>query len=101
MVLPLFSVVLYSFHCNESVSRGGRSPKTYGTINLLKHLRCNHKSDFSALQEEEAAQVKEKGKTSASGTQATLDDYVQLVTPLAFNHPTAWKITRSIADCSQ
>ena len=28
----------------------------------------------------------------------TLDDYIQQVTPLGFNHPTAWKITRSIAE---
>jgi len=74
----------------------GRNPKTYGTTNLLKHFRCNHKSDYSALQAEEAAQVKEK--TSASGTQATLDGYVQQVTPLSFNHPIARKITKSIVE---
>ena len=46
-------------HCNESALCGGRNPKTYGTTNLLKHLGFNHKSDYSTLQAEEAAQVKE------------------------------------------
>ena len=32
------------------------------------------------------------------GPQVTLDDYVQQVTPLGFNHPTVRKITRSIAE---
>ena len=39
------------------------------------------------------------GKTSGlRGPQVTLNDYVQQVTPLGFNHPIVQKITRSIAE---
>jgi len=74
-------------HCNNLVLQGGKNPKTYGISNLLKHLCLNHESEYSTLQAEEAAQVKEKGKTSGSRiSQTMLDNYVQTVTPLSFNH---------------
>ena len=84
-------------HCKSLLSRGGKNPKTYGTTNLLKHLRLNHEAEYSALQAaEEATQAKGKGKSV--GVQQNLDGFVQKVTPFGFNHPMARKITRYVAE---
>ena len=68
-------------HCKSLLSRGGKNPKTYGTTNLLKHLRLNHEAEYSTLQaEEEATQT--KGKDKFVGVQQKLDGFVQKVTRL-------------------
>ena len=87
-------------HCKTTLSRGGKNPETYGTSNLLKHLRTHHKTIFSELQTadetEERGQV--SGKEKSLGTQQTLDGFVQNVTPFGFNHPMSLKITRYVAE---
>jgi len=60
---------------------------------LLKHLCLNHEFEYKTLQAEEAA-----GKGKNQWFQAMLDNYVQPVTPLRFNHPTVRKITQTIAE---
>ena len=74
-------------HCEAILSQGGKSPKTYGTSNLLKHLRTHHEaifSDFQAADTNEASQV--SGNNKSGRTQKTLDGFIQHVTPFAINH---------------
>jgi len=88
-------------NCKTTLSRGGKNPKTYGTSNLLKHLRTHHKAIFSELQTaeetQECWQVSGKEK-SLSTQQLTLDGFVQNVTPYRFNHPVSHKITQYVAE---
>lgn len=85
-------------YCKVSISRGGKNPKTFGTTNLLKHLRLNHASEYASLEASERAREMGNKDKGSSGVVQTLDDYVQKVTPFGINHPTARKITRSVAE---
>ena len=65
------------------LSCGDKTPKTYGTFNLLKHLHTHHKAIFSELQtaEETEERVQASGKEKFLGTQQTLDGFVKCITP--------------------
>ena len=61
--------------CNENVSRGGKTMKTFGTSNLIDHLRKKHPTDFrdyeekKKVQELTVKQPKEYGKKQLTLTE--------------------------------
>ena len=61
--------------CRENVSQGGKTIKTFGTTNLIDHLKKNHPVDFKDYEEKKKVQEltvkqsKEHGKK-----QLTLED---------------------------
>ena len=88
-------------YCNVLISRGGKNSRTFGTMNLLKHLRLNHTSKYCSLgATEKAREIENKDKTdSTSGIVKTLNDYIQnLKTTFDIIHPTARRITRAVAE---
>ena len=50
--------------CEKSVSRGGRSTKSYNTSNLCKHVMTKHPEQYMGLQKVE----KEQSQTKAEGS---------------------------------
>jgi len=58
----------------------------------------NHTPEYSSLEAAEPAREMENKDKSNSGIVKALDNYVQKVTPFGINHPTARKITRSVAE---
>lgn len=66
--------------CKEKVGRGGTTPKTFGTTNLIRHLRQHHSAEFAKFNEASKGQHSgAKGKqhqaqasTGASTNQQTL-----------------------------
>ena len=73
--------------CEESVSRGGRSTKSYNTSNLRKHVMMKHPEQYMALQKVE----KKQSHTKAEGSkmQPTIAQVLESGKPYAFDHPRA------------
>ena len=63
--------------CQEKVSHGGKSSKSFNTTNLWKHLELYPK-DFKEFSSMEVEKVKEKGK---GNQQATVDDLFERQRP--------------------
>ena len=75
-------------HCNSSVSRGGKDTKTFGTSNLIKHLRLSHPTEHDAVQQKATASKDKEKLCEQTKSMVTLDNFVQKVTPFGFNNPT-------------
>ena len=49
-------------HCSVSFSRGGKDMKTFGTSNMIKHLRLSHPTKYDEVQQKATAnKEKENG----------------------------------------
>ena len=85
--------------CNENVSQGGKTIKTFGTSNLIDHLRKKHPTDFrdyeekKKVQELTAKQSKEHGKK-----QLTLTETEARVQPWDINDARAVRVHKKIAE---
>ena len=85
--------------CNENVSRGGKTMKTFGTSNLIDHLRKKHPTDFrdyeekKKVQELTVKQPKEYGKK-----QLTLTETEARVQPWDINDARALRVHKKIAE---
>ena len=75
-------------HCQESLSRGGKTTKTFGTSNLRKHLARSHAAEHASLVEEE----------SIAQGQPTISTVIEKKTPYPFDHPRARQLTRIIGE---
>ena len=76
--------------CEESVSRSGRSTKSYNTSNLRKHVMTKHPEQYTALQKVE----KKQSQTKANGSkkQLTIAQVLESGKPYMFDHPRARQI---------
>ena len=62
-------------NCGQQVSRGGKDLKSYGTTNLIVHLKSKHSESFAKYEEK----VKEAKEAKATPSQT-----------LVSGHPPAW-----------
>ena len=80
----------------------GKDTKTFGTSNMIKHLRLSHPTEYDEVQQKAMAnKEKEKGGKLHEQTslQVTLDSFVQKVSsPFGFNHPVAKRIMQCVAE---
>ena len=84
--------------CEESVSRGGRSAKSYNTSNLPKHMMMKHPEQYTVLQKEVEEQAQAKAKLLANKKQPTIAQVLESGKPYAFDHPRARQIHRLIGE---
>ena len=75
-------------HCQQSVSRGGKTSKAYNTSNLRKHLNWKHQEQYTALQQAEKDQ---KLVEELSCKQPTIVEALENVKPYTFDHPRSRK----------
>ena len=80
-------------HCQQSVSRGGKTCKAYNTSNLRKHLNWKHQEQYTALQQAEKDQ---KLVEELSCKQPTIVEALENVNSYTFDHPRSRKITRLV-----
>ena len=84
--------------CEESISRGGGSTKSYNTSNLCKHLMTKHPEQYTVLQKEAEEQAQAKAELLASKKQPTIAQVLESGKPYAFDHPRAQQIHRLIGE---
>ena len=49
--------------CKSKVSRGGSTPKTFGTTNLIRHLEKKHPGVFNKYKEDAAAKKRDAAES--------------------------------------
>ena len=82
--------------CEESVSKGRRSTKSYNTSNLCKHVIMKHPEQYTALQKVEKEQS--QAKAEGSEKQPTIAEVFESGKPYAFDHPRARQIHRLLGE---
>ena len=89
--------------CNENVSRGGKTVKTFNTSNMIDHLRKKHPVDFRDYEEKkklqelkQAKQSMEQGKNIKK--QLTLTETEARVQPWEINDARAVRVHKKIAE---
>jgi len=84
--------------CSEGIPRGGRTPKSFNTTNLRKHLR-HHPEENKKLMIAEAAekQRKEARSSAASTYQTTVGQCFERQKPYSTDSPRYKEITNAIA----
>ena len=60
--------------CRENVSRGGKTIKTFGTSNLIDHLKKKHPVDFKDYEEKKVQELTVKQSKEHGKKQLTLED---------------------------
>ena len=89
-------------HCNEQVSRGGKTAKTFNTSNLIDHLRKNHPVDFKDYEGKKKDQeTNEKQSTEHRKSlrkQLTLVETEARVQAWDINDPRAIQVHKKIGE---
>ena len=82
--------------CNELVSRGGKSPRSFNTTNLRKHLEAHPDKykEFSTMEDESC---KEKEKSNGN-RQVTLETLLDKQKPYSIDNPRSKLLSHRIAE---
>ena len=85
--------------CNENVSRGGKTIKTFGTSNLIDHLRKKHPTDFRDYEEKKKVhELKVKQAKEGGKKQLTLTEVEARVQPWDINDACAVRVHKKIGE---
>ena len=80
--------------CGESISRGGKTTKTFNTTNLVYHMKSKH-IDLHSEYDKKCDTAKGKEKASSSSRQLTLQESSDKTQKWDINDPRAHKIHTS------
>ena len=84
--------------CNENVLRGGKTIKTFGTSNLIDHLRKKHPTDFRDYEEKKVQELTAKQPKEHGKKQLTLIETEAKVQPWDINDARAVRVHKKIAE---
>ena len=84
--------------CGQSISRGGKTTKTFNTTNLVYHIRGTHAELHSELLKKCDERTKEKASAPSSSRQLTLQESSDKARKWDINDPRAQHIHTRIAE---
>ena len=84
--------------CGQSISRGGKTTKTFNTTNLVYYIRGTHAELHSELLKKCDERMKEKASAPSSSRQLTLQESSDKARKWDINDPRAQHIHTRIAE---